>query len=87
MITIIFLFDRKTWDSKNLALITQMARAFGTNPKAWVSLKSRHFLSQKFRHFNKIICLWVEMNAVDGAQLAFQMLTLLQKYLNRQSQH
>ena len=44
-----------TWDSKCLALIAQMVRAFGMNPKRGVRvpLRSRHFLSQKLWHFHK----------------------------------
>ena len=52
----------KTWDSKCLALIAQMVRAF-----AWirrlgvrVPLKLRHFLSQKLWHFHKNIRSCVE---------------------------
>ena len=45
----------KTWDGKCLAHISQMDRAFGMNPKVGGSspLRSRHFLSQKRRHFHK----------------------------------
>ena len=52
----------KTWDSKCLALIAQMVRAFGMNPKfgVWVPLRSRHFLSQKLWHFHKNIRSCVE---------------------------
>ena len=39
------------------------------------------FPSQRLRHFHKNICLWVKMNAVAHAQLTFQILTLLQKYV------
>ena len=51
-----------------------------------VPLRSRHFLSQKLRHFHKNIRSCVEMNAVARAQLTFHIITLLQKYLYRQSE-
>ena len=52
----------KTWDSKSLALIAQMVRAFGINPKVVVRvpLRSRHFLSQKLWQFHKNIRSCVE---------------------------
>ena len=52
----------KTRDSKCLALIAQMVRAFGTNPKVGVRvpLRSRHFLSQTLWYFHKNIRSCVE---------------------------
>ena len=53
----------KPWDSKCLALIAQMVRAFGMNRQGWgdqVTLGSRHFLSQKLWHFYKNIHWCVE---------------------------
>ena len=46
---------QKHWDSKCLALIAQMVRAFGMSPMVVVRvpLRSRHFLSQKFWRFPK----------------------------------
>ena len=52
----------KLWDSKCLALIAQMVRVFGMNPKVGVrdALRSRHILSQQLWHFHKNIRLCVE---------------------------
>ena len=58
----------RTCDSKCLALITQVVRAFGM--KVRVPLKTKHFLSLKFRHFHKSES---KMNAVAHVQLTFQM--------------
>ena len=71
---------KKTWDSKCLALIAQMVRAFGMNPKIGgssppqvetFSVSKTLTLSQEHPFVSK-------MNAVVRAQLTFQMLTLLQ---------
>ena len=79
----------KIWESKCLALTAQMVRAFGMNPKVGVPvpLKSKYFLSQNFDTSTRISVRVPKMNAVARAQLAFQMLTLLQKYLYHQSQY
>ena len=52
----------KSWDSKCLALIAQIVRAFGMNPEVGVRvcLRSRHFLSQKLWHFPRNIRSCVE---------------------------
>ena len=72
-----------TWDSKCLALIVQMIRAFGMNPKVGGSSPPQvEGDSLNFRHFHKNIVRESKMNAVFRAQLTFQMLTLLQKYLS-----
>ena len=73
----------KTWDNKCLALITQMVRAFGMNPKVGGSSPSQvetFSLSKNFHIFIRTSVGVSKMNAVARAQLAFQMLTLLQKH-------
>ena len=52
-----------------------------------VPLRSRHFLSKIFDTFARTPVRVSKMNAVARAQLTFQMLTLLQKYLYHQSQY
>ena len=70
----------KTWDSKGLAPIAQMARAFGMNPKVDGSIPPRDiFCLKNFGTFTRTSVRVSKMNAVARAQLAFQMLTLLQK--------
>ena len=82
----------KIWDSKCLALITQMLRAFGINPKVGlrVPLRSRHFCRRNFDTFTRISVRVSKMNDVARAQLTFQVLTLLQIcihiYLNHKQQ-
>ena len=46
-----------------------------------VPLRSRHFLSQNFDTFPRTPVCVSKMNAVALAQVTFQMLTLLQKYI------
>ena len=78
----------KTWDSKCLALIAQMARALGINPKVGglsppqvetFSVSKTLTLSQEHPF------MW-QINDVARAQLRFQMLTLLNKKLIMDSQ-
>ena len=70
----------KTLGRKFLALIAQMVRAFGINPKVGGSSlpQAETFSVSKtltiFVHVSK-------MNAVARAQLTFQMLTLLENYI------
>ena len=75
--------------SKCLALIAQQVRAFGINPKVGGSrpLRSRRFPLKNFDTFPRTTVRVSKMNTVARTQLAFQMLTLLQKYLYRQSQY
>ena len=72
-----------TWDSKCLALIAQVVRAFGMNPKVGsltppqvetFSVSKSSTLSQEHPFVSQ------KMNAVVGAQLTFLMLTSLQKH-------
>ena len=52
----------QTWDDKCLALIAQMVRVFGMNPKIGVRvpISLSFFLCQKLRHFHQNISSWVE---------------------------
>ena len=52
----------KTWDSKCLALIAQIVRAFGMNPKVGGSSPPQveAFSVSKLWHFHKNTCLCVE---------------------------
>ena len=79
----------KTWDSKCLALIAQMVRTFGLNPKVGGSspLRSDIFRLKTFDTFTRTPVRVSKMKAVAPAQLTFQKLTLLQKYLYRQRQY
>ena len=67
----------RIWDSKGLALIAEVDRAFGMNPKVGGSspLRSRYFLFLKLRHFHKNIRSWVENKCASRTQLTFQMFT------------
>ena len=71
----------KYWDSKCLALIAQMFRPFGMNPKIGGLSPSQvqTFSISKLWHFHKNIRSCVEMSAVARAQWALLMLTLLKK--------
>ena len=70
----------KTWDCKCLALIAQMVRAFGMNPKVGGSSPSQvetFSVSQTFTTSVRVS----KMNAVAHAQLRFEILTLLKIYI------
>ena len=75
----------KTWDSKCLALIAQMVRAFGINPNVGCSSPPQVeiFLSQKRSQdtFTRTPVRVSKMNAVAHAHLTIQMWTLLHKYI------
>ena len=71
-----------TWDSKFLALIAQMATAFGMNPKVggFESPSGQDiFCLKNFDTFTSTPVRVSKMNAGARAQLTFQMLTFLQK--------
>ena len=73
----------KPWDGKCLALIAQMVRAFGMNPKVGGSSPSQvetFSVLKNFDTFTRTSVRVSKMNVVVRAQLTFQMLTLLQKH-------
>ena len=68
-----------TWDSKCLALIAQVVRAFGMNPKiGGSSLSQVETFSLNLGHFHKNIRSWVE-NAVAREQLTFKNVNFTSK--------
>ena len=72
----------KTWDSKCLALIVQLVRAFGMNPKVGCSSPPQvetFSVSKNHETFPRTPVRVSKMNAVARAQLTFQMLTLLKE--------
>ena len=77
----------KTWDSKCLAVIAQVVRAFGMNPNVGGSSLSQVETFSVSKTFTRTSVRESKMNAVARAQLTFQMLTLLKKYLYHQSQY
>ena len=78
------------WDSKCLALIAQVVRAFGMNPKI-ESSSLPHFGTFSITKISTLsqehLYVTTKMSDVARAQLSFQVLTLLQKYLYRLSQY
>ena len=79
----------KTWDSECLALIDQIVRAFSMNPKVGGSSPPQvetFSASTTLTHSQEhpFVCRkWMLLRT----QLTFQILTLLKKYLYRQSQY
>ena len=72
----------KPWDSKCLALIAQMVRAFGTNPKVGGSNPPQvetFSVSKNVDPFTRTSVRVPKMNAIVHAQLTFQIVILLQK--------
>ena len=67
----------KTWDSKCLALIAQMVRAFDMNPKVGGSSPAHVgrdiFCLNNFDTFTRTSVRVSKMNAVARVQLTFQM--------------
>ena len=76
-------------DNKCLALIAQVVRVFGMNPKVGGSspLMSRRFLSLNLRHFHKNIRSWVENECFYPRTVNISNVNFFQKYLYRQSQY
>ena len=70
----------KTWDSKCLALIAQVVRAFGMHPKVGGSSRNIFYL-KNFDTFRRTSVRVSKMNAVARAQLTFQRLPLLEIYV------
>ena len=73
----------KTWDSKCLALIAQIVREFGMNPKVggFESPSGKdNFCLKNFDTCSRTSVCVSKMNAVARTQLTFQMLTLFQIY-------
>ena len=67
---------KKTWDSKCLAQIAQMVRAFGMNPNGWGFKSPSCGNIFCLKNFNTNIHSWV----VALADLAFQMVNSLQTF-------
>ena len=72
----------KTWDSKRLALIAQMVRAFGMARRLGVRFpfRAKIFCLKNFDTFTRTSVPVSKTNVVAHAQLKIQNITVLRKY-------